>query len=186
MEDKQIVDLFWAREEKALTETEQKYGSYCRTIAYNILQSREDSEECVNDTWLRAWNAIPPQRPNILQAFLGKITRNLSLDRYKLSHAAKRGGGQTAVALEELSQCVPSGADVEDAFALKELSRLLDDFLRTLSERECCIFLRRYWFVDSTADIAKRYNMPEGSVKSGLYRTRQKLRDYLGKAGVNV
>ena len=186
MEDNQIVALFWARDEKALTETEQKYGNYCRTIAYNILQSREDSEECVNDTWLRAWNAMPPQKPNILQAFLGKITRNLSLDRYKLGRAAKRGGGQTDVALEELEQCIPAGADVEEAVALNELSRLLDDFLRTLPERECCIFLRRYWFVDSTADIAKRYKMPEGSVKSGLYRTRQKLRDYLEKAGVNV
>ena len=186
MEDNQIIALFWARDEKALTETEQKYGSYCRTIAYNILQSREDSEECVNDTWLRAWNAMPPQRPNILQAFLGKITRNLSLDRYKLGRAAKRGGGQTDVALEELEQCIPAGGNVEEAVALNELSRLLDDFLRTLPERECCIFLRRYWFVDSTADIARRYKMPEGSVKSGLYRTRQKLRDYLEKAGVNV
>ena len=186
MEDNQIVALFWARDEKALTETEQKYGSYCRTIAYNILQSREDSEECVNDTWLRAWNAMPPQRPSILQAFLGKITRNLSLDRYKLGRAAKRGGGQTDVALEELEQCIPAGGNVEEAVALNELSRLLDDFLRTLPERECCIFLRRYWFVDSTADIARRYKMPEGSVKSGLYRTRQKLRDYLEKAGVNV
>ena len=186
MEDKQIIDLFWARDEKALTETEQKYGSYCRTIAYNILQSREDSEECVNDTWLRAWNAMPPQRPNLLQAFLGKITRNLSLDRYKLGHAAKRGGGQTAVALEELGECIPSGQDVEQELALRELSRLLDGFLRTLPERDCCMFLRRYWFVDSTKDIARRYKMPEGSVKSGLHRTRQKLKVYLEKAGVAV
>lgn len=186
MEDKQIIDLFWDRDETALTETERKYGGYCRTIAYNILQSREDSEECVNDTWLRAWNAMPPQRPNILQAFLGKITRNLSLDRYKLGHAAKRGGGQTAVALDELAECIPSGQDVEQELALRELSRLLDDFLRTLPERECCIFLRRYWFVDSTKDIASRYQMAEGSVKSGLHRTRQKLKVYLEKAGVAV
>ena len=186
MDDNGIIALYWARDEKALEETDCKYGGYCRSIAYNILQNREDSEECVNDTWLRAWNAMPPQRPNILSSFLGKITRNLSLDRYKLSHAAKRGGGQLPVALDELGDCVPNGQNVEEELALKELSRLLDRFLRDLPERDCCVFLRRYWYVDSTADIAKRYQMAEGSVKSCLYRTRQKLKTYLEKAGVAV
>ncbi len=186
MDDNGIIALYWARDEKALEETDCKYGSYCHSIAFNILQNREDSDECVNDTWLRAWNAMPPQRPNILSAFLGKITRNLSLDRYKLSHAVKRGSGQLPVALEELGQCISSGEDVEEELALKELSRLLDRFLRDLPERDCCVFLRRYWYVDSTADIAKRYKMAEGSVKSCLYRTRQKLKTYLEKAGVAV
>ena len=186
MEDSQILDLYWERNPEAISQTDQKYGAYCRQVSFQILRSREDSEECVNDTWLRAWNAMPPQRPNILSAFLGKITRNLSLDRYKLSHAAKRGGGQLPMALEELNQCVPSGEDVEDEVALKELSRLLDRFLRDLPEKDCCVFLRRYWFVDSTAEIAQRYQMAEGSVKSSLYRTRQKLKVYLEKAGVAV
>ncbi len=186
MEDQDIIALYWERNEKALEETAGKYGSYCRSIAWNILNSREDAEECVNDTWFRAWNAMPPQRPNILQAFLGKITRNLSLDRYKAGHAVKRGGGQLSLALEELGESIPTGQDVEEAAAFRELSRLLDAFLRELPERDCCVFLRRYWFVDSTAEIAQRYQMAEGSVKSSLYRTRQKLRACLEKEGVAV
>ena len=184
MEDSAIIDLYWAREEQALTETDAKYGGMCRTIAYNILSSREDSEECVNDTWLRAWNTMPPNRPGVLSAFLSKITRNLSLDRYKASRAAKRGGGQLPLALEELGDCVPAADSVEEALALEELTQLLDRFLRTLPDRECCIFLRRYWYVDSTRDIARRYEMAEGSVKSTLYRVRQKLREQLEKEGV--
>ena len=184
MEDQAIIDLYWARKEQALEESDRKYGGFCRTIAYNILHSLEDSEECVNDTWLRAWNTMPPQRPGVLQAFLGRITRNLSLDRYKAARADKRGGGQMPLALEELGDCVPSAASVEEALALEELTRLLDRFLRALPERECCIFLRRYWYVDGTKEIARRYDMAEGSVKSTLYRTRQKLRAALEKEGV--
>ena len=184
MEDCEIIALFWSREERAIEETDRKYGRYCWTIAHNILRSREDSEECVNDTWLRAWNAMPPQRPAILPSFLGRITRNLSLDRYKAGHTGKRGGGQLPLALEELGECIPSAGSVEEALELEELTRLLDRFLRDLPEKECCIFLRRYWYVDSTRDIAHRYEMAEGSVKSTLYRTRQKLRACLEKEGV--
>ena len=186
MEDRAIVELYWARNEQALTESEQKYGSYCKTIAYHILHSTEDSEECVNDTWLRAWNTIPPQWPSILQAFFAKITRNLSLDRYKASRAGKRGGGQTAVALEELGDCIPACTSVEETVELRELTRLLDRFLRDLPEKECCVFLRRYWYVDGVRDIAQRYDMAEGSVKSTLYRTRQKLRVFLEQEGVQI
>ena len=184
MEDSAIIDLYWAREERALTETDTKYGHMCRSIAYQILQDRWDSEECVNDTWLRAWNAMPPQRPTILSAFLSRITRNLSLDRYKAARAEKRGGGQMPLALEELGDCVPAQTTVEDSVELRELTRLLDRFLRDLPEKECCLFLRRYWYVDGTADIARRYEMAEGSVKSTLYRIRKKLRIYLEKEGV--
>ena len=184
MEDNAIVDLYWSRSEDAIEETDKKYGAYCRQVSYNILRSPQDADECVNDTWLRAWNAMPPQRPNILSAFLGKITRNLSLDRFRVSRAGKRGGGQLPVALDELGDCIPDGSSVEEQVALKELSRLLDRFLRNLPERECCIFLRRYWFVDSTREIALRYNMAEGSVKSTLHRTRQKLKVFLEKEGV--
>ena len=184
MDDNRIIELYWARSEEAIQESDRKYGPYCRTIAWNILQDREDSEECVNDTWLRAWNSMPPQRPGVLSAFLSRITRNLSLDRYKAAKAAKRGGGQLPLALEELGDCVPSAGSVEDAVAMKELTWLLDSFLRDLPEKECCIFLRRYWYVDSTQEIARRYEMAEGSVKSTLYRTRRKLRERLEKEGV--
>ena len=145
MEDSRIIDLYWAREERALRETERKYGSYCRTVAHNILRNREDSEECVNDTWLRAWNAMPPQRPSILSSFLGTITRNLALDRYKAGHRNKRGGGQLTVALEELGDCIAGRLDVEQMAAEAELTRAIDRFLRSLPENECCVFMRRYW-----------------------------------------
>lgn len=184
MEDSAIINLYWAREERALTETDSKYGGMCRTIAYNILHDREDSEECVNDTWFRAWNTMPPQRPSVLSAFLSRITRNLSLDRYKASRAAKRGGGQMPIALEELGDCVPAVGSVEETVELAELTKILDHFLRDLPEKEACVFLRRYWYVDSTRDIALRYEMAEGSVKSTLHRVRQKLRERLEKEGV--
>lgn len=186
MEDSQIIDLYWSRDEQALPESDRKYGRLCRTVAYNILHNNEDAEECVNDTWLRAWNAMPPGRPGVLSAFFSRITRNLSLDRYKAAHAEKRGGGQLPAVLEELDGCIPAGDSVEEELALRELSRLLDGFLRQLPEKECCIFLRRYWYVDSVRDIARRYGMPEGSVKSQLSRTRQKLKKALEREGVKV
>lgn len=184
MEDSAIIDLYWARDEQALPESDKKYGKLCRSVAYNILKDREDTEECVNDTWLRAWNAMPPGRPGVLSAFFSRIVRNLALDRYKAAHAEKRGGGQLPVALEELEGCIPSLSGVEEDLAFRELARLLDSFLRELPEKECCIFLRRYWYVDATRDIARRYGMPEGSVKSQLSRTRQKLRKLLEREGV--
>ncbi len=186
MDDMRIIALFWAREERAVEETSRKYGHYCWTVAHNILRSKEDSEECVNDTWLKSWNAIPPQKPSILTAFLGKITRNLALDRYRADHSGRRGGGQMPVALEELKECLPDLAAVEDLVAEAELTRNIDRFLRSLPERDCCIFLRRYWYVDSMLDIAHRYKMAEGTVKSSLYRTRQKLKDYLEAEGVQI
>lgn len=186
MEDSAIIKLYWAREELALVETESKYGGYCRTIACNILNNREDAEECVNDTYLRAWNSMPPQRPSILGAFLGKITRNVSLDRFKINRAEKRGGGQMLLALEELGDCIPEETTMEERVEAAELARCLDSFLRNLPERECCVFLRRYWYVDSVQEIARRYQMAEGSVKSTLYRVRQKLRTHLEKEGVTL
>ena len=184
VEDSAIIDLYWERHEQAQTESERKYGKLCRTVAYNILRNLEDTEECVNDTWLRAWNAIPPSRPNVLSAFFSRITRNLALDTYKAYRAGKRGGGQMPLALEELGDCVCSGDTVEQELALRQLAEYLDQFLRQLPEKECCIFLRRYWYLDSTRDIARRYAMPEGSVKSQLSRTRQKLKKALEREGV--
>ena len=186
MDDETIVGLYWTRQESAIAESERKYGNYCRAIADNILHSREDSEECVSDTWLHAWNAIPPKRPAVLSAFLGKITRNLALDCWKLQHAEKRGGGSVALALDELAECIPSGGGLERVLDEKELSSTLDAFLRTLPERECSMFLRRYWFVDGIEAIALRFSVKPNTVKSILFRTREKLRAYLQQEGICV
>ena len=186
LEDSKIIDLYWARKEQALAETDAKYGSYCRTIARNILRNFEDTEECVSDTWLHAWNSMPPQRPGILSAFLGRITRKLSFDRCKYQQAAKRGGGALPLALDELGECIPASGRVEHALEQKELAAAIDRFLRTLPERECSMFLRRYWYVDSVQSIAARYAIKENTAKSILFRTREKLRRYLAGEGIIV
>jgi RNA polymerase sigma-70 factor (ECF subfamily) len=180
MEDTKIIDLYFARNETAITETDQKYGTYCRSIAWNILQNHEDSEECVSDTWLRAWNAMPPQRPRVLRQFLAKITRNLSLDRFRADHAQKRGSGEVPLALEELKECVGSGDPATDA-ERKLLEELIGQFLQQLSQRDRGVFLRRYFYMESRKDIAARYGMKETNVRLCLSRTRQRLREYLRK-----
>jgi len=182
MEDTGIIDLYWARDERAVAETERKYGSYCRSISYRILRNRQDVEECVNDTYVRAWNTMPPQRPFALGAFLAKIVRNLSLNYYRKAQTQRRGGGQMPVLLEELQDVAADGP--EQLLEAAELSRLLDRFLRQLPQKECCIFMRRYWYMDSLEEIASRYHLAMGTVKSSLYRTRQKLREYLEQEGV--
>ena len=174
MEDSKIIDLYFDRNESAIEETDRKYGTYCRSIAWNILQNREDSEECVSDTWLRAWNAMPPQRPGVLRQFLAKITRNLSLDRFRSSHAQKRGEGQVPLALEELKECVGTGDPATEA-ERKLLETLIGQFLQTLSPRDRGVFLRRYFYMESHKDIAARYGMKEANVRLCLSRTRQKL-----------
>ena len=180
MEDSKIIDLYFERNEAAITETDQKYGAYCRSIAWNILQNHEDSEECVSDTWLRAWNAMPPQRPRVLRQFLAKITRNLSLDRFRADHAHKRGSGEVPLALEELKECVGSGNPATDA-ERKLLEELIGQFLQQLSQRDRGVFLRRYFYMESHKDIAARYGMKETNVRLCLSRTRQRLREYLRK-----
>ena len=184
MRDTEILDLYWAREERAISETQLSYGSYCYSIAWRILYDREDSDECVNDTWLRAWNAIPPKRPNRLAIFLGTITRNLSLDRWKEKHTMKRGNGEMMLALDELAECVPDMRSTEEEVEAAELERMLNDFLHTLPERECNVFLRRYWYVEEYGEIARRYGMKLNTVKTSLFRTRAKLREYLEREGV--
>ena len=186
MRDTDILDLYWARNEQAITETQRVYGKYCYSIAWNILFNKEDSDECVNDTWLRAWNAIPPKRPGRLELFLGTITRNLSLDRWKGRHTMKRGNGEMMLALDELAECVPDMHETEDLVEAAELARLLNEFLRSLPERECNVFLRRYWYVEEYGDIAKRYGMKLNTVKTSLFRTRVKLRSYLEEEGVII
>lgn len=184
MEDLEILDLYWERDPRAIYESQTSYGRYCGSIAYRILRDREDADECVNDTWMRAWNSMPPNRPNRLAVFLGTITRNLSLDRLKRKRAAKRGRGQVEMTLDELAECVPSAHSTEELVETEELSRMIDAFLHTLSERECNVFLRRYWYVEEYAEIAQRYHMNLNTVKTSLFRTRAKLRKYLEKEGV--
>ena len=190
LNDVDILNLYWSRNEQAIAETEKSYGKYCFSIAFRILRDREDSDECVNDTWLRAWNAIPPGRPARLSLFLGTITRNLSFDKWKRKKAMKRGSGEMEVALEELMECVPVGGlavnSVEDAVEAAELQRLLNAFLHTLPEKECNVFLRRYWYVEEYQEIAKRFGMNLNTVKTSLFRTRKKLREYLEQEGVVI
>ena len=185
MEDARIVQLYWERNEAAISATADKYGAYCASIARNILGDPEDVEECVSDTYLRAWNAIPPHRPQILPAFLGRITRNLALNRYRHSRADKRGGGRLPAVLEELS-FVTGGEDAEQALDRREVVDAVNSFLAGLPARKRTIFLCRYWYLDSIAEIGARFGMTEGSVSVTLSRLRRKLRDHLLERGIDV
>lgn len=184
MEDSRIIDLYWARSDAALAETERKYGKYCFSIAYGILSDRQDSEECVNDTWLGAWNAMPPHRPGVLSAFLGKITRRLACSRYRAAHAQKRGGSELPLALDELTACLPTVPSAAQAVEDAELEASVNRFLHTLPARDCDIFLRRYWYVEPLAAIASRYGLPVNTVKTSLFRSRAKLKQFLEKEGI--
>ncbi len=186
MEDTDLITLYWAREEAAITETAKQYGRYCFRIAYNILQNPEDSEECVNDAYLQAWNTIPPSRPNPLSTFLGRITRNLSLNRYDYHHAQKRGGGQVALTLTELEDCIPVAESTEDIITQRELTALCNDFISKLPTEVRILFVRRYWYLDSIKDIAKSYHLTESKVKVTLKRTREKLRQRLTEEGITL
>lgn len=184
MRDNEIITLYWNRDETAITATANTYGNYCYSIAYNILYSNEDAEECVNDTWLNAWKSIPPQRPNRLSTYLGKITRNLSFDRYKLQNAHKRGAGQVELALTELEGCIPSSIDVDHIIDEIVLADVIDSFLRTQSQLERKIFIGRYWYLYSIRDLAIAHHISESKVASLLHRMRSKLKVFLNKEGV--
>lgn len=184
MNDQQIIELFMERSESAIAQTENKYGKYCYCIAYNILRNEQDSEECVNDTYLRAWNAIPPQNPNNLAAFLGKITRNLALDKYKYNNSEKRGNGRPALALDELDECLPAENDIEKTVSDKELIAALNSFLAGLPREKRQVFVRRYWYLSSIREIAADFGMSESKTKVMLLRTRKALKSYLEKAGI--
>ncbi len=184
MEDSQIVELYWQRDEQALLETRRKYGSYFYAIAKNILHDHSDAEECVNDTYIGAWYAMPPSRPVMLGTFLGKITRRLCLKRLRARTAAKRGGGEAAIALEELEGCIPAGRTPQEALEAQELARVLDNFLATLPETERRVFLCRYWYLDSIRDIASRFGFSQSKVKMMCKRTRDKLLAYLYKEDI--
>lgn len=183
MEDSGIVELYWARSEQAIHETRSKYGAYCFSIANNILPYREDAEECVNDTWLAAWDSIPPNRPKALSTFLGKLTRRISIDRWRKLSAAKRGGGTVPVVLEELAECIPGGGDPEAEVEARELAEAVGGFLDTLPYIERRAFLMRYFDLAMVRAIACELHLSSGKVKAMLHRTRGKLRAYLKKEG---
>ncbi len=185
MNDSDIIELYFERSENAIVETEKKYQKYCYSIAFNILGSREDAEECVNDIYTRLWNSIPPQRPNNLSAFMAKIVRNLSFDRYHQKRAEKRWKGQREAALDELVECLPdtSGGDISDELILKDA---LNEFLRSLAAEERQIFVKRYFYMCSIKSIAKVLKMGESKVKMSLHRSREKLREYLKREGIEV
>ena len=184
MVDEKIIDLYWARDEAAIHETDIKYHPYCGAIAIRILEDREDAEECVNDTWLHTWNAIPPERPGILSAFLGRITRNLSIDRYRARHAARRRTNMETIDLEL--------ADLEGRYHLDEqvedrvIAAAISDFLRRTDQFSRILFVRRYWYMESIRDIAERYEVSESKVKSNLFSTRKALRQHLLEEGVSI
>ena len=179
MNDREIVNLYWQRSEQAIEESDLKYGKYCHIVAYNILENSEDSEECVNDTWMSAWNSMPDKRPEKLCPFLAKITRNFALTKIVRRAAKKRGGGEIILALEELDECISSGYDLEQDIEDKELSRSIDLFVGQLPEKEQLVFVGRYWFLASEREIAEKMGLSRSGVNAMLKRTRNKLRTYL-------
>lgn len=183
MDDKAIIDLFFERSEQAIRELDTKYGKTCHKVSYNILNNQQDAEECVNDAYLGTWNAIPPQRPNPLLTFLCRIVRNLSIMRYHANTATKRNSAYD-IALEELENCLSSGITVEDEVEGKLLVQTIEDFLDTLSQDSRVIFMRRYWFSDSYAEIAKQVGISEKTVSVRLTRIRNQLRKHLTKEGM--
>lgn len=183
MKDEEIIELYAARDEKAITETDIKYGAYCKSIAQGILENMSDTEECVNDTYLRVWNKIPPTRPKVFKAFLAKIVRELSFDRYRLIKASKRGGGVITGVLDELEECIPSPCLVEEEIMQAELADIVRIFVRSLPEKEAMIFLSRYFYVEDIESIAKRFGMTKSNISTTLCRLRRKLQKRLVKEG---
>lgn len=178
MVDEKIVDLYWERNPMAITVTGEKYENYCYKIAYNVLRQHQDCEECVNDTWMRAWDAMPQERPGLLGAFLGAITRNLSIDRYRKNQAKRRGEGNVEYIFDEMQDIVLTDGP-EEHLEETRLVETLNTYLATMNKEQRMIFVRRYWYMDSIEEIAKRFLMSESKVKSSLFRSRKKLREYL-------
>lgn len=183
LEDSRIIELYWEKNADAISETADKYGAYCFTIADNILHSAEDSEECVNDTWLHAWNAMPPQRPNVFRLFLARITRSISFNRFNARSAEKRGGGEIALVLDELEECVAGMTNIEAEYEAAELEECIRQFVKTLPERDRNVFVRRYFFTEPISEIARRYGLTVNNTTVILSRTRKKLRLKLTEEG---
>lgn len=186
MQDDKIVALYWQRDENAIRETEQKYGRYLSRIAHNILANAEDSKEAVNDTYLKAWNSMPPHRPDVLATYLGKITRQLSIDVFRRRNRAKRRASEYALSLSELEDCVCEGNTTEQDVELHLLGTAINTYLHTLTPQARNTFVGRYYYMDSIRDVAAYYGMSESGVKSMLFRTRQGLKNYLRQEGFQI
>ena len=184
MDDEKILQLYFARDEEALRQTQVCYGGKLQALAQNIVRNREDAQECVNDTYLAAWNAIPPKRPPLLSAFLGRITRNISIDRWRTRSTYKRGGGEFSLCLEELGNCASGQPSVEERQLQKEVVQTLKGFLKQLPETERKVFVCRYWYMDSIRDIAEAFGISQTRVTTMLHRTREKLRKKKKKEGL--
>ncbi|MCR4779638.1 MAG: RNA polymerase sigma factor [Ruminiclostridium sp.] len=186
MKDEKIIELYFARSETAINETDKKYGACCRSMTLNILGSREDSEECVNDTYLKVWDTIPPERPVKLGAFVIRIARNLAFDLRKAKSRLIRGGGFEAVSFDEIAECLPAAGDTESKADSRAALAAVEKFIFSLSREKQTVFMRRYFYMQSCTDIAADLGIPEGKVKMTLKRTRDKLREYLEKEGIDV
>ena len=186
MNDHAIIELFFHRDQGAILEAQEKYGAYCLSVAQNILENREDSQECLNDLWLKAWNAIPPSRPQHLGPFLGKITRNLALNCIRREQTQKRGSSTVQVAMEELEGCIPAAGDAYAALEEKQLAELLNRFLEELPQEKRVAFVLRYYYGTSILKIAGQLRCSESRVKSMLHRTRKQLRTYLEQEGIDL
>lgn len=186
MDDTRIVELYWRRDEQAIHETAEKYGAYCMKISLNILADASDSEENVNDTYIQAWNAMPPHRPQRLVAFLGKLTRNLALNKYKAKHRQKRVNSEFTVSLDELDGCTPSGISVEDEVGIAALGRVISAFLSGEEESVRKVFVCRYFFAEPVKEIAEHFGFTQSKVKTMLMRTRTRLREHLAKEGYDA
>ena len=186
MQDDEIVQLLWKRQEEGIAQMQAKYKRYCGAIARRILANPEDTEECVNDTWLRAWNSIPPHRPENLAGYLAKIVRNLALNSYKKQHRKKRGGDIVTVALEELSDCLTDGKDTMEKIEGQELSDIIAEYLRAKSPEKQAIFIKRYFYLMDIKELAAELQMKENTVKSVLFRMRKELKEYLEGEGVYI
>ena len=184
MDDESILQLFFQRREQALKETQAKYARLCLRVADGILADTRDAEECVNDTWFRAWNLMPDKRPAALSPFLGAIVRNLALDRWRRSRRQKRGGGETELALEELADCLPARGRVEQRLEEEELAAAINAFLARLPEADRKLFVARYWFLTPVTRLAEKLRCRPGSVKTRLYRLRLRLQEELRREGL--
>lgn len=186
MKDSEIVRLYWERNEEAINQSENKYGAYLSKVAYNILSDFEDSKECVNDTYLAAWNSIPPHRPDILSTYLGKITRQISIDLFRKKNSYKRMASQYALSLDELGDTFQDGSSPDQILDGKLLDEAINRFVRALPEEDQRAFVGRYYFMDSLTEIARYCDMKESRLKGRLYRIRQQLKTYLAKEGFDV
>ena len=186
LSDDEIVDLYWARDEKAIVATDKKYGKYLYTIAYNIVHDDMDCEECLNDTYLGTWNRIPPTRPTVFHVFLSKIMRNIAIDRYRQKTAARRVPSELIVSLDELNDCIAYNPSIEDEYAASEIARVMNAYLESLSEREQLVFVCRYYYSDYISDIARMLHVSESTVRRELEKIRMGLKDDLRKEGIDV